>query len=190
MGGMNKDTADKVLLVTRNIVATKGFTCTLRELANAAEVPYPKAQKTWLNADNLYRETEKHLYKELSSYLGKCRKDEAITPLLVKIWFSLRSVTNGRKFLLQKVLSGEASGITNNPIVTRLIKACETSKSNYEADPNVMAASLYLIAINSDPKTLTTICEDFKVPCLPEELSVKYLNEVAKMFGVGDREQQ
>ena len=92
--------------------------------------------------------TEKHLYKELSSYLGKCRKDEAVTPLLVKIWFSLQSVTNGRKFLLQKVLSGEASGTTNNPIVTRLIKACETSKSNYEADPNVMAASLYLIASN------------------------------------------
>ena len=181
---MDKNIVDRVYLVARDMIASKGFTYTLRELANAADVPFSKVQRTWLNIENLYRETEKHLYKELSSYLGTNHENETIAPLMVKIWFSLQSVTNARRFLLQKILS-ENERVAANPIERRLLKACKVSTKDADTDPNVLAATLYLIAINSDPKSLSKICRDFNVACRPEELSVMYLNEINRMLRVG-----
>lgn len=183
-GFMKKETERSVLKATIEVVANKGFDCSLREISNASDVSYGHIHRTWETKEILMREAEKLLHEEIRSALGETSALETVQILLVKTWFSLQSVTHSRRFLVQTTNPSYPKYEIENPLKDRLLAAClRHSKENPGGtDPRVMAASLYLIAINVEPATLKRVCEDFEVPHLPEELSILYLNHLNTLF--------
>ena len=180
---MKKETQIQVLLAARAVIADKGYDCSLREISNASEVSYGHVHRTWENKEILMQAAETLLHKELSIALGEPTSGETISILLVKIWFSLQTVTDSRRFLVQTTNPSYPKYNVENPLQLRLKIACERyAAEGGVGDPRILAASLYMIAINVEPDTLQNVCSAFEVEQSAEELSILYLNHLNSFF--------
>ena len=59
---MKTDTKRFVLHAAREVVASKGFDCSLREISNASEVSYGHIHRTWETKELLMEDAEKLLH--------------------------------------------------------------------------------------------------------------------------------
>ena len=180
---MREETKREVLLAARKVVSRKGYDCSLREIATEADVSYGHVHRSFGDKDQLLKEAEEFLVQQIKSSLGEGSSVETISILLVKIWYSLQSVTDSREFLLQTLKPNYPKFKIPNELVSRLTNVCLIKYENdKQCDPNVVAVTLYMIALSSDPVLLKGASDLFDVDLLPEELSISYLNSLNKYF--------
>lgn len=181
---MKENTKKVVLLAARSVVSRKGFDCSLREIATAAEVSYGHVHRSWESKEALLEDAEKLLHQELKDCLGESSASETVSILLVRIWYGLQTVTFARSFLIQTLKPEYPKFSVENTIASRLREACDKHHlvQGKNIESNVLSSSLYLFALMSDPSILKGLCSLFEVDQLPEELNIFYLNKTNKFL--------
>ena len=165
-------------MAAREIVARKGFDCSIREIATKSDISYGHVHRSWESKEALLEDAERMLLEELEAALGDISPYETVSILLVKVWYGLQSVTHARSFLLQTLKPEYPKSNLENVIVNRLTSACEHHPLAKSTDPKVLAITLYMAALVSDPDLLQGACQLFGVDHLPEDLNIMCLNQI------------
>ena len=68
---MKEHTRTQILMAAREIVARKGFDCSIREIATKSDISYGHVHRSWDSKEALLEDAERMLIEELEAALGK-----------------------------------------------------------------------------------------------------------------------
>ena len=193
---MKLENERKILKTARILIASRGDSVSVREIATSSGLSHAGLRKKWRTRHELLAAVHQSINKDLSDALGPEPENEALPVFLVKALFALKSVQDAAGYYSYQMMPSFPNfGQESNPLMDRLTASCKRYLESHPglaskygpmfSDPTVLSAALFSLLLAFSPARLSRVCEAFgTAPGVEEQFPILFLNSLTAFLSV------